>query len=247
MKVKVLGTGCTWYPRGNTSYLIDDKMLIDFGSGTFKNFVKNYSPFDIDAIFITHQHLDHIGDLHILIAKTLWFPEKRKAKLKIYAPKGTAEKIIKLNQMFYASAEERSRTIIHKYIDFVDLEDGLKITQNGYKITAFKVEHGKPETFGFTFEDENGKVVGFSADTELCENLHKILKKSNFAFVEMALSQNFDIKRERKLHIMTNEFIQLTEQYPLCKMFPVHTTDETQKFAEENGLNALHDGEELIL
>ena len=239
MKVKLLGTGCTWYARENTCYLIDGNMLLDFSSGAYKTFIKNNSPFDIDAIFITHQHLDHIGDLHILIAKTLWYPEKRISKLKIYAPKGTAEKIIKLNQLFYASVEERSSTLLHEFIDFIDLEDGMEIVQNEYNVTVYKMSHGLPETFGFTFKDRYGKVVGFSADTKVCESLHKILNNSNFSFVEMSSTQ------KNELHISTEDFVKLTEMYKNCKIFPVHTTDETQKFAEENGLNVLNDGDEL--
>ena len=132
-------------------------------------------------------------------------------------------------------------------IEFIDLEDGMKFEQNGYKVTALKMEHGAPETYGFIFEDKFGKIVGFSGDTAECENLHNILAKADFAFVEMALSKISNDIYAKKTHISTSEFVELTRKYPNCKMFPVHTTDETQKFAEENGLNSLHDGDLVCL
>lgn len=239
MKVRVLGTSCTWYERENTCYLIDDKIMLDFSSGAYKVMIKYVTPFDIDAVLITHQHLDHIGDLRVLLAKTVWFSEKRKSKLKVFSPKGTLQKTIALNKLFYASHEEQSSKLMKKVVDFVDLKDGMTFELGEYFVTVYKMEHGAPETFGFTFKDKSGKVVGFSADTEVCENLHKILSCSDAAFVEVSLS------KKRNLHISTDEFVELVKSYPNCKIFPVHTTDDTQNFVEANDLNALHD-EDLI-
>ena len=66
-----------------------------------------------------------------------------------------------------------------------------------------------------------------------------MLKKSNFAFVEMSAVN------KHRTHISINEFVELTKQYPTVKIFPVHTNDECQKYAIKNNLNYLTDGQIL--
>ena len=81
----------------------------------------------------------------------------------------------------------------------------------------------------------------FSADTKMCDNLIKIIERSNYGFIEMASST------PSKTHISIDEFIELSKKYPSTKMYPVHTNDHTQEYAENNGLNALYDGQVLNL
>ena len=41
MKVLAVGTGCTWFERNNTSFIIDDKILFDTPSGSYKDIIKS--------------------------------------------------------------------------------------------------------------------------------------------------------------------------------------------------------------
>ena len=102
------------------------------------------------------------------------------------------------------------------------------------------MEHGLPETYGFSFEDESGKVVAFSADTAMCENLHLMLENADFAFVEMSATSL------HKSHLSTMEVVALIKKYQKTKIFPIHTSNKTQEFAVLNGLNYLNDGDELV-
>ena len=44
-----------------------------------------------------------------------------------------------------------------------------------------------------------------------------------------------------------NEILTLKEKYKNCVMYPIHTTDESQKLAVESGINILNDGDILYL
>lgn len=239
MKVNVIGTSCTWFKRKNTSYLIDDKIVFDVPNGAYKDIINLTTIEKISSILISHMHSDHFADFRVfaLIFKNdLKSLEKKKM---IYAPKGAIETVVELNRLMCGRADELVVEDYLKTMTFVDLCDGLEFEIDDYKVTSYKMEHAIHETYGFTFEDKNGKVVGFSSDTSMCDNLHKILQKSDYAFIEMAAV------KESNAHLSINQVEELIKKYPNCKIFPVHTSDKTQKYAEDNNMNYLHDGQIL--
>jgi len=89
MQLTILGSG-NFIPqkqRNSPSYLLDvdkKKILLDIGDGTIQQITKtNYNILDIDYIFITHTHTDHVAGLPAL----LWpMPYLNKKKLTIYGP-----------------------------------------------------------------------------------------------------------------------------------------------------------------
>lgn len=241
MNINVIGTSCTWFERNNTSYLIDNKIVLDTPSGSYKDIIKCTSIENISTILISHLHADHFADIIVFAARFMREFKNLSEKKRIYAPKGALESLLKINEAMKSSCDELIEENFLKNIEFIDLYDGFEFNVEEYKITSYKMQHGKPETFGFVFEDKKGNIVGFSADTEVCDNLHKILEKSKYAFVEMASPE------KRKKHICISEFEELIKTYSNCKMFPVHTCDECQEYAEKNNMNALNDGQILDL
>lgn len=241
MKVNVIGTACTWFKRKNTSFVIDDKIVFDVPNGAYKDILNIADINDIDSIIISHFHSDHFADLRVFATRFMRELKDLKKKKKIYAPKGCLDKIIELNRVMFASNDELSKEDYQKNIEFIDIYDGFEFEVAGYKVVAYKVEHGKPETYGFVFTDKNGISVGFSADTCMCDNLKQIVSKSNYAFVEMAAIV------KSPTHLCISELESLIKDYPHCKIFPVHTADPCQEYAEKNGMNFLVDGQVLNL
>ncbi|MEM2176787.1 MAG: MBL fold metallo-hydrolase [Archaeoglobaceae archaeon] len=91
MRVTFLGTGVSvpYENRAQSSILIesDKKILLDIGHGAFLRLEEiGISPLEIDAILITHHHLDHNGDL-LNILKARWLMNA--GEIDIYGPKGT--------------------------------------------------------------------------------------------------------------------------------------------------------------
>ena len=241
MKVTVVGTSCTWFKRKNTSYIIDDNILFDVPQGSYKDIINRIDIFGLDSVLISHLHTDHVLDLHVITTRIMRENRGRQKPLKVYGPKGLFDKIIDLHNLFCGAADECDKNSYIGKVEFIDLEDGMIFSQGEYTITAYKVEHGKPETYGFTFKDKKGKVVGFSADTIVCDNLHKIITASDVAFVEVAA------EKPSKTHICLDEYLEILETYSNKTIYPVHTCDACQKYVEENNLNPLHDGQVLEL
>ena len=93
MRITILGSG-TAAPRiirNMSSYLLEisnKKILFDSGPGTIRQLLKiKASLLDINHIFYTHFHNDHINDLSAIIWSNNYGTYRKKA-LYIYAPKG---------------------------------------------------------------------------------------------------------------------------------------------------------------
>ena len=243
MKVYLLGTSCTWFKRNNTSFILDDKILFDTPDGSYKQVIRKMNIFDIKSVYISHFHSDHFTDLQVVTTRFMREGKKNgvKEKLNVYCPKGTLEHLIEFNKMIFAGEDECAAETLTENINFIEVCDGDEFEDLGYKVKVYEMDHGKVYCQGYTFTDERDITVGFTADTKACENLNKMLENSSFAFVDMAAIS------PHHSHLHADAFVELTKKYKNCKMYPVHTSDAAQEFAEENGLNAVYDDQELFL
>lgn len=243
MKVTMVGTGCTWYTRNNTSFILDSNLLFDVSGGNYKDIIKSIDIFDLDAIFISHLHADHVGDLDVITTRFIRESKKRGRvnKLRVYGPKGLPELIVAYCTLFNGASDERDIDLLKNTIDFIEVYDGFEFKESGYKITTYKMTHGVVECYGYKFEDKTGKIVSFSADTSRCENLEKMLRDSDYAFVDMAaVTKNL-------AHLHVDEFYNLQNIYKNCKMIPVHTSDQSMELAKSYGIALYNDGDILNL
>ncbi len=239
MKLTVIGTSCTWFDRKNTSFLIDENIVFDVPTGSYKDIMRLTTIKKISHVLITHFHGDHFGDLYIMLTRFARELKDLKTKVKVFAPKGCLERIIKLNEAMSASKPECDPETYLKNIEFIDVFDGAQFDVGKYKVKAYKMSHGIAETYGYLFVQPDGTAVGFSSDTTICDNLEKLLASSNYALVEMASTNG------HPGHISIAQFEELVKKYNDCKLYPVHTCDECQAYAKLGGLNVLEDGQIL--
>ena len=236
------GTGCAWFKRKNTSYIVDRNLLIDVPQGAYKDIIEFVEPKEIETIIITHLHEDHYLDLLLFLKAYYRDFNGDPKRLKIYCPSKTKELIKVLAEIVSTDNRFKQDEFLDSFIDFIDLKNDYEFTVNGSKFHTYAMEHGI-ETYGFTMTAPDETVIGFSADTAECENLHKILGKSNFAFVDMSAKANSN----PKTHIDETTFERLENEYPFCTMIPVHMSDITYKNAREKYPYLMEDGSGIIL
>ena len=112
MELTLLGTGCPKvdHKRFGPSNLISTKktkVLIDCGSGVTQRLDQiQISTADIDALFLTHLHSDHVIDFYQLIISS-WHSYRVKPWI-IYGPKGTKKFVSKIMD---AWKDERTQRI----------------------------------------------------------------------------------------------------------------------------------------
>jgi ribonuclease Z len=187
MKLAILGSGSAVPDpeRGNPSQavLVDGQVLLfDCGERTTVNLVRaGINPLDLDALFFTHLHWDHISDFGYLMLST-WNCGRRR-ELPIFGPAGTAAMVESSIYGVHRADVEFVRGYVRALPPHVterpaeepaysveEIEAGRRLHGDGWSVLAGEVEHhqrvGMP-SIGFRVESEHG-VVAITGDTAPC-------------------------------------------------------------------------------
>jgi len=204
MQITLLGTGC---PTASTerygpAQLIthqDTRILVDCGSGVTQRLVGAGSAGrDVDALFLTHLHTDHIIDLYQLIISS-WH-QGRARPWDIYGPSGTRTYVKGLMALW---APERAQRIAHEKrpsttgleVNVTELSGGDVTMIGALSINAFEVDH-RPvrHAFGFKLEPvEGGPTIVLSGDTRPCDALRDAAKGADILVNEVFIHQNLPV------------------------------------------------------
>ena len=106
MRLTLLGTGTPWPSarRMSTANLVEtgaDILLIDAGRAVAAQLARlDRHPRDIDAVFLTHHHFDHISGLDDLLLSA--WNDGRTRPVRIFGPPGTRAILDTLFRVVYA-------------------------------------------------------------------------------------------------------------------------------------------------
>jgi ribonuclease Z len=129
-----------------------DRILFDCGEGTQQQLLRSVGLPDIDAIFLTHFHLDHwLGLVGMLKTFDL---RARERTLDVYGPPG-------LRALFHQLRPFIGRTGYP--VQTTELEPHGEVGFGGYAIASFPVKH-RVEAFGYAFVEED-RPGRFDVDT----------------------------------------------------------------------------------
>jgi len=120
-----------------------EKLLFDCGEGTQRQMVRSVGLVDVDDLFITHFHADHVLGIPGLL-KTYGL-QARERRLRIYGPTG-------LERLFKALAPLIGRLPFE--LQLTELDAGDELPGEGYRLTCFNVDHGVPALGYALVEDE---------------------------------------------------------------------------------------------
>ena len=196
MKLTILGSG-TAAPRLNRNmagYLLEiknKKLLFDSGPGTIRQLLKlKVNLLDIDNIFYTHLHNDHISDLPAIIWSNN-YGTYRKKSFNIYGPKDFKKyfkvlmtKILKPAELIYKiNAKELKNNSILK------IPLNKKINKNNFiKMKIRKVKHSA-EAIAYRIEYKN-KILVYSGDLGYCNSIIKLAKNADLLILDCAYPDN---------------------------------------------------------
>ena len=181
VKLTVVGCSPAWPnpASAHSGYLVtsdDGRLLLDCGPGVLAR-LRETEPWPrIDAIVITHLHLDHCGDLvpwlwgHVLgpaqgiPGPQLYVPATGLARISAFAPLGRFLEVFGM----------------HEYTD------GEAFEAAGHTVTARAVRHYGEPAFGLRVE-HGGRVLAYSGDSGPAPGLVEVARDADVFLCEATL------------------------------------------------------------
>lgn len=224
MKITILGSG-TSVPsleRHSSAILIQNggvNSLVDCGYGALHQLLRlGLSYHDIDRIYFTHIHPDHMFDLVALLFAVRYPLDPRTKTLEIVAGPGFREFFDGLLTAY------RNWLTPTTYAINIIVQDEETREYDGLSVTTRKVKH-MALSRGYRFVDARGKIAAISGDTDTCDGMIELGKDADLMILECATPDELKVEGHlsptpaAKLAQKTNcKKLCLTHFYPPCDL-----------------------------
>ena len=212
MRLRVLGCsgGIGGRHLRTTSFLLDSDILIDAGTGVGDLTLAELS--QIDHIFITHSHLDHVTSIPFLVDTV---GGMRSRPLNVYATRATIE-ILKNHLFNWAIWPDFTEipSLEAPFMRYLEIVLGSAVTLGGRTITAIPARHTVPAV-GYHLDSGAASLV-FTGDTGPNDALWRIVNRIanlKFLIIETAFSN-----KERQLAEISRHLCPATLAEELAKL-----------------------------
>jgi ribonuclease BN (tRNA processing enzyme) len=200
VKLRVLGCsgGIGGRHLRTTSFLVDNDVLIDAGTGVGDLTLAELS--QIDYIFITHSHLDHVTSIPFLVDTVGGMRQK---PLTVYAARGTME-IMKNHLFNWAIWPDFTEipTPEAPFLRYEEIEVGRTVTLGKRSITPIPARHTVPAV-GYHLDSGDASLV-FTGDTGPNDALWRVVNRIEnlkFLIIETAFSNKERVLADISRHL----------------------------------------------
>ena len=133
-----------------------ERLLFDCGEGTQRQLMRSSGLIELDEVFITHFHADHVLGLPGML-KTYGL-QARERPLAVYGPPGLRDVYEVLRPLIGRTPYE---------VRVQEVPAGTELRRDGYVLAAFAVDHGHPALGWALVEDERPGVFSPATAEEL--------------------------------------------------------------------------------
>ena len=200
MRLRVLGCSGSIGGQHNrtTSFLVDQDMLIDAGTGVGDLSLAELT--SIDHIFVTHSHLDHVDSIAFFLDSV---GALRPKPVTVYAT-GPTTRILKKNLFNWDIWPDFTQipTPQEPWLRYQEIKVGEVIAIGGRKITVLPAKHTVPAV-GYQLDSGKSSLV-FTGDTGPNDALWEVvnrIKNLKFLIIETAFSDKDRRLAELALHL----------------------------------------------
>ncbi len=196
MRLTVLGSGSPEpnSRRASSGYLIEageEKLIFDCGGGVFDRLLQaGLRPSDVDCLFFSHLHSDHMMDYARLVHAG-W--DEGGSPLKVFGPKpvsAVSRKLFGPDGVFADDLRARTELVPSQQVwlsrggtlprpwpvpEVTEFVAGWSLDGNGWRVTSCEVPHAQPALDCMAFRVEaDGRSFVYSGDAGLCEGLERL-------------------------------------------------------------------------
>jgi ribonuclease BN (tRNA processing enzyme) len=236
VKLRVVGCSPAWHNPGSaqSGYLVEEGgrlLLLDCGPGVLLRMREHEAWPHIDAIAITHFHLDHWGDLVPWAFGSLFGAGRELPKPELWLPPGGADTIQSLDSVLFSHCV-LDVFEVHEYVE------GEPFEAAGFELVALRLPHYDVTSFGFRVS-ANGSMLAYTGDSAPSPALAELGRDADLFVCEATLARPEPGLRG---HLTLDEALDAYNQSSARRFLVVHRPTE---LPVPEGIELAYDGMEL--
>jgi ribonuclease BN (tRNA processing enzyme) len=235
VRLDVIGSSPAWPNPGGacSGYLVDRRLLLDCGSGVLAKLREREPWPTVEAIAITHLHLDHWGDLVPWVWGNLFGPGSDLPQPELWLPPGAHEELRPV------LAKLGGPDMFDRAFDVREYQARTPFTAAGLEVTAVPVHHYDMGAFAFRVRGD--RVLGYSGDSGPCAALEEVARDVDLLLTEATLEESVYDGPDRG-HLTSDEAQEIAGDARATRVILTHRPAEPPPPA---GVELAYDGLEL--
>jgi ribonuclease BN (tRNA processing enzyme) len=221
VRLTVVGCSPAWAnPDGaHSGYLVaanGTTVLLDCGPGVLPRLRASRRLGDVDAVVVSHMHLDHWGDLVPWAFGRARGILTRGRRPQLWLPPGAADRMRRLG------AELRFGDVLEGTFDVREHPDGAPFAVGALELTAMRVEHYDEPTWGIRVSDGE-RTLAYSADTGPTPALADLARGVDLFLCEATLAEP---EPDERGHLSVDEAVAAFEASGARRLLLTHRAVE---------------------
>jgi ribonuclease BN (tRNA processing enzyme) len=221
VKLTVLGCSPAWPNRGGaqSGYLLEGsgRLLLDCGTGVLSRLRDREAWPLVDALVLTHFHLDHWGDLVSWVFGATYGPGQDAKPPELWLPPGGRAKLETFGDLLGFSSQLDRAFVLREYAD------GVTFRAAGFELTPARLVHYDELTFGIRVTDGRATVT-YSGDTAPTPKLAELARGADLFLCEATLAES-EPENDRG-HLTGDEAVAAFQASGAKRLIVIHRPDE---------------------
>jgi ribonuclease BN (tRNA processing enzyme) len=222
VQVTVIGCSPAWPNAGGaqSGYLVEGdegRVLLDCGPGVLARLRTSEGGWPrVDAVAITHFHLDHWGDLVPWIFGASFGPGREVPPPALWLPPGGSERLREYGEDMSFADRIDSAFHVREYTDATPFHAA------GFEIVPLRLDHYSEQTYGLRVSNHS-KTVAYSGDTGPNDNLAVLARDADVFLCEATLALPEPAERG---HLTEDEALAAFHSSGARRLIVIHRPDE---------------------
>ena len=237
--LSVVGSSPAWPNPGSaqSGYVVDSgsgRLLLDCGPGVLARLRQLDGGWPtVDAIAITHFHLDHWGDLATWAWGSLFIGRDR-PKPELWVQSTGIEQLTEFGEWM------GTPWMFERAFELREYEEDVPFRAAGLEVTAIQLPHYQLRTFGFRLANET-HTLAYSGDSGPSERLADLARDVDLFVCEATLLRG-ELDAQPRGHLSAEEAVEAFDASGASRLLLTHRPDELPL---ADGLELAYDGLEL--
>jgi ribonuclease BN (tRNA processing enzyme) len=223
VKLTVVGCSPAWPNPGGaqSGYLVEGsgKLLLDCGPGVLPRLREQDGWPRVDAIVITHFHLDHWGDLVPWTFGAMFGPGRETPRPQLWLPPNGRSELEVFEEKFGVPG------MFGDAFETLAYEDGVPFETCGVHVTPLRVPHYQLQTYALRVSD-GSSTLAYSGDSAPSPQLAAVGRDADLFLCEATLRESREGGNGLRGHLSAEEAVAAFEESGARRLVIIHRPEE---------------------